>query len=95
MLQRYNINKICHENICDFKSFSNTKYNDENSDKFSSSYTSLSEDSKKDVIAKKAIKNNNVPIIPNDRNIPMFLEDDESEEQPIFYDSIKYSQKSK
>ncbi|XP_033318649.1 lisH domain-containing protein ARMC9-like isoform X3 [Bombus bifarius] len=77
------------------QSFSNTKYNDENSDKFSSSYTSLSEDSKKDVIAKKAIKNNNVPIIPNDRNIPMFLEDDESEEQPIFYDSIKYSQKSK
>ncbi|XP_043588126.1 lisH domain-containing protein ARMC9-like isoform X2 [Bombus pyrosoma] len=76
------------------QSFSNTKYNDENSDKFSSSYTSLSEDSKKDVIAKKAIKNNNVPIIPNDRNIPMFLEDDESEEQPIFYDSIKYSQKS-
>ncbi|XP_050595492.1 lisH domain-containing protein ARMC9-like isoform X4 [Bombus affinis] len=77
------------------QSFSNTKYNDENSDKFSSSYTSLSEDSKKDVIAKKAIKNNNIPIIPNDRNIPMFLEDDESEDQPIFYDSIKYSQKSK
>ncbi|XP_024222238.1 lisH domain-containing protein ARMC9-like isoform X3 [Bombus impatiens] len=77
------------------QNFSNTKYNDENSDKFSSSYTSLSEDSKKDVIAKKAIKNNNVPIIPNDRNIPMFLEDDESEEQPIFYNSIKYSQKSK
>lgn len=47
------------------------------------------------MIAKKAIKNNNIPIIPNDRNIPMFLEDDESEEQHIFYDSIKYSQKSK
>lgn len=77
------------------KSFSDTKYNDENSNKFSSSYTSLSEDLKKDVMTKKTIKNTNVPIIPNDRNIPMFLENDELEGQFNLYDSIKYSQKSK
>ncbi|KAK9299081.1 hypothetical protein QLX08_007822 [Tetragonisca angustula] len=77
------------------QSFSDTKYNDENSNKFSSSYTSLSEDLKKDVMTKKTIKNTNVPIIPNDRNIPMFLENDELEGQFNLYDSIKYSQKSK
>ncbi|KOX75814.1 LisH domain-containing protein ARMC9 [Melipona quadrifasciata] len=77
------------------QSFSNTKYNDENSNKFSSSYTSLSEDLKKAVMTKKTIKNTNVPIIPNDRNIPMFLENDEFEGQFNLYDSIKCSQKSK
>ncbi|KAF3420439.1 hypothetical protein E2986_01824 [Frieseomelitta varia] len=77
------------------QSFSDTKYNDENSNKFSSSYTSLSEDLKKDVMTKKTIKNTNVPIIPNDRNIPIFLENDELEGQFNLYDNIKCSQKSK
>ncbi|OAD53208.1 LisH domain-containing protein ARMC9 [Eufriesea mexicana] len=74
------------------RNFSNIEYNDENLNKFSSSYTSLSEDHKKDVITKKAIRN--VPIIPNDRNIPIFLEDGEADEQYNLCDNIKYSKKS-
>ena len=55
---------------------------------------SLSEDSKSDSNTKKKARNDNVPIIPNERNVPMLLEDDEDGEQLSLYDDAKYSQRS-
>lgn len=78
---------------CKQQFFSDLKYN-ENSNKFSSNYT-LIEDSKKDITTRKTIRNINVPIIPNDRNIPIFLEDNKVEDQCNLYDNIKLNQKSK
>ncbi|KOC65317.1 LisH domain-containing protein ARMC9 [Habropoda laboriosa] len=75
--------------------FSDIKYTDENSNKFPSNYTPVSEKPKSDIVANKTINSNNIPIIPNDRNIPMFLEDGETDEQYNSYGNIKYSQKSK
>lgn len=88
------IYKIFYKDICNFKFFSDLKYS-ENSNKFSLNYTSLIEDSKKDITTKKTIRNINVPIIPNDRNIPIFLEDNKVENQCNLYDNIKFNQKSK
>ncbi|XP_061933746.1 lisH domain-containing protein ARMC9-like isoform X2 [Apis cerana] len=79
---------------CKQQFFSDLKYS-ENSNKFSLNYTSLIEDSKKDITTKKTIRNINVPIIPNDRNIPIFLEDNKVENQCNLYDNIKFNQKSK
>ncbi|CAL7938985.1 unnamed protein product [Xylocopa violacea] len=77
------------------QSFSDVRSKEENSDKFPSNYAFLIEGLKKDTNAKKTIKNSNIPIIPNDRNIPIFLEDVEPEEQYNLCDGTKHTQKSK
>lgn len=67
--------------------------NDINSNK-----TSLEHESgelQKDTIIKKIAGYKNIPIIPNDRNIPLFLENYEVEEQYTLSDDMKYNQKSK
>ncbi|CAK9823565.1 LisH domain-containing protein ARMC9 [Anthophora retusa] len=74
--------------------FSDIKHTDENNSKFPSNYTSASEEPKSDIVTEKSI-NNNIPIIPNDRNIPIFFEAGETDEQCSSYDNIKYSKKSK
>ncbi|XP_076681727.1 lisH domain-containing protein ARMC9 isoform X2 [Andrena cerasifolii] len=72
----------------------NMKQSDAESNKISVNQGSLSEDSKSDSTAKKKARNDNVPIIPNERNVPMLLEDDEDGEHLSLYDDAKYSQRS-
>ncbi|CAK9800849.1 LisH domain-containing protein ARMC9 [Anthophora quadrimaculata] len=74
--------------------FSDIKDIDENNSKFPSNYTSALEEPKSDIVTEKSF-NNNIPIIPNDRNIPIFFEAVETDEQCSTYDNIKYSKKSK
>ncbi|XP_076166483.1 lisH domain-containing protein ARMC9 isoform X2 [Ptiloglossa arizonensis] len=75
------------------QNFSDMRNNDINSNK-----TSLEHESgelQKDTIIKKIAGYKNIPIIPNDRNIPLFLENYEVEEQYTLSDDMKYNQKSK
>ncbi|XP_076376565.1 lisH domain-containing protein ARMC9 isoform X1 [Megalopta genalis] len=67
---------------CEQQNFSNLKHNDINSEN-------------KDSPANKILEKRNVPIIPNDRNIPLFIEDDEIDEQYCLSDNTKYTRKSK
>ncbi|XP_012141262.1 lisH domain-containing protein ARMC9 isoform X2 [Megachile rotundata] len=76
-------------------SFSGTKCNDDGLNQFPSDQEYLSQELKKDVSPDKVIRNNNVPIIPNDRNIPIFLEDGEIGEQYSLCSDSNYNYKSK
>ncbi|XP_053986442.1 lisH domain-containing protein ARMC9-like isoform X1 [Hylaeus volcanicus] len=49
----------------------------------------------KDSITRKTTRYKNVPIIPNDRNIPVFLENSKVEEEYTLTDDTKYNQESK
>ncbi|XP_076231431.1 lisH domain-containing protein ARMC9 [Calliopsis andreniformis] len=71
-----------------------TRDNDLDLNQISSNHESLSEESRKDSM-KKTLENINVPIIPNDRNIPLILEDDNDDVEYVWYNDIKYSQRSK
>ncbi|XP_026675323.1 lisH domain-containing protein ARMC9-like isoform X2 [Ceratina calcarata] len=78
------------ENLVLFlKTYRQQRFNDTRSIDGSSNYTTLSEGLKKDT--KKIIR----PIIPNDRNVPIFLEDADTEDQCNLCDEAKYTQKSK
>ncbi|XP_076644260.1 lisH domain-containing protein ARMC9 isoform X2 [Halictus rubicundus] len=67
---------------CKLQNFRDSKYNDIGS-------------RKEDSIANKIPEKRNVPIVPNDRNIPLFIEDDELEEQYSLSDNTKYARKFK
>ncbi|XP_015435953.1 PREDICTED: lisH domain-containing protein ARMC9-like [Dufourea novaeangliae] len=56
---------------------------------------SVLEESQKDCVTKKITGNKNVPIIPNERNIPLFIEDDELDKHYTLRSDTKYTKKSK
>ncbi|XP_076294832.1 lisH domain-containing protein ARMC9 [Lasioglossum baleicum] len=67
---------------CKLQNFRDRKYSDIGSEK-------------KDSIANKIPEKRNVPIVPNDRNIPLFIEDDDLGEQYSLSDNTKYARKFK
>ncbi|XP_043250767.1 lisH domain-containing protein ARMC9-like isoform X1 [Colletes gigas] len=89
------------ENLCVFlkkykqQNISDVGCNIVDSNKMSPKHGSVSEESQTDSITRRTTGQRNVPIVPNDRNIPVFLENDEDEEQYTLSDDTKHNQKSK
>ncbi|XP_034187892.2 lisH domain-containing protein ARMC9 isoform X2 [Osmia lignaria lignaria] len=69
-------------------------FSDDGFNKFSSNQEFQSEELKKDIVAEKLTRDN-IPIVPNDRNIPIFLEDGETGEQYSLCSDTNYNQKTK
>ncbi|XP_031831953.2 lisH domain-containing protein ARMC9 isoform X1 [Nomia melanderi] len=81
---------------CQQQNFRVERYTDTSSKKCQSvDQGSVIDDIQKDSVARKISERKNVPIIANDRNIPLFLDDIERNEQYTLSDDAKYTQKSK